>query len=182
MKGRGGVIINTASIGGLFIIPFNPVYAATKAAVVHFSRSLAYLGPAEGIRVAAICPGFAVSLQRCAWWGWRRRASAALVRSMAMDAANCSRYHLQPCRRDVVRVSVCVQETPLIADVKHVIADAVVMGGGLLTADTVADVVMTVLERSGRELDGAVVAVSAKVGALTIPYSTGAIIKSGSKL
>ncbi len=60
MKGRGGVIVNTASIGGLFVIPFSPVYAATKAAVVHFTRSLGYLGQADNIRITAICPGFAV--------------------------------------------------------------------------------------------------------------------------
>jgi NAD(P)-dependent dehydrogenase (short-subunit alcohol dehydrogenase family) len=55
--GRGGVIVNTASMGGLIPMPGSPVYAATKAGVIHFSRSLAFLG-AEGIRVNAICPTF----------------------------------------------------------------------------------------------------------------------------
>jgi NAD(P)-dependent dehydrogenase (short-subunit alcohol dehydrogenase family) len=53
----GGVIINTASMGGLLPMPDSPVYAATKAGVVNFSRSLAHLA-AEGIRVNAICPSF----------------------------------------------------------------------------------------------------------------------------
>lgn len=53
----GGVIVNTASMGGLLPMPNNPVYAAAKAGVVNFSRSLAYLS-AEGIRVNAVCPTF----------------------------------------------------------------------------------------------------------------------------
>lgn len=56
-QGGGGVIVNTASMGGLIPMPGSPVYAATKAGVIHFSRSLAYLA-AEGIRVNAICPTF----------------------------------------------------------------------------------------------------------------------------
>jgi NAD(P)-dependent dehydrogenase (short-subunit alcohol dehydrogenase family) len=53
----GGVIINTASMGGIEPMPASPVYAATKAGVIQFSRSLALLA-AEGIRVNAICPTF----------------------------------------------------------------------------------------------------------------------------
>lgn len=53
----GGVIVNTASMGGLLPMPNNPVYAAAKAGVVNFSRSLGYLS-AEGIRVNAVCPTF----------------------------------------------------------------------------------------------------------------------------
>ena len=56
-QGGGGVIVNTASMGGLVPMPTNPVYAATKAGVIHFSRSLAYLAD-EGIRVNAVCPSF----------------------------------------------------------------------------------------------------------------------------
>jgi NAD(P)-dependent dehydrogenase (short-subunit alcohol dehydrogenase family) len=55
---NGGVIINTASMGGLLPMPGSPVYAATKAAVVNFTRSLAYLAPEANIRVNAICPTF----------------------------------------------------------------------------------------------------------------------------
>ncbi len=53
----GGAIVNTASMGGLLPMPGNPVYAAAKAGVVNFTRSLAYLA-AEQIRVNAICPSF----------------------------------------------------------------------------------------------------------------------------
>jgi len=56
-QGGGGVIVNTASMGGLIPMPGSPVYAAAKAGVIHFSRSLAYLA-GEGIRVNAVCPTF----------------------------------------------------------------------------------------------------------------------------
>lgn len=56
-QGGGGVIVNTASMGGIVPMPTNPVYAATKAGVIQFTRSLAYL-VGEGIRVNAVCPSF----------------------------------------------------------------------------------------------------------------------------
>jgi NAD(P)-dependent dehydrogenase (short-subunit alcohol dehydrogenase family) len=57
-SGKGGVIINTASMGGLLPMPDSPVYAASKAGVVNFTRSLAYLAAQDRIRVNAICPSF----------------------------------------------------------------------------------------------------------------------------
>lgn len=56
--GTRGVIINTASMGGLLPMPGSPVYAAAKAGVVNFTRSLGYLAEESGIRVNAICPTF----------------------------------------------------------------------------------------------------------------------------
>lgn len=57
----GGAIVATASLAGLTAVPFDPVYAANKAAVVGLARAM---GPAlahEGITYNAICPGFAES-------------------------------------------------------------------------------------------------------------------------
>ncbi|HZU75353.1 MAG TPA: SDR family NAD(P)-dependent oxidoreductase [Dehalococcoidia bacterium] len=53
----GGVIVNTASISGLTPHFLDPMYAATKAAVVNLTRSLTFLQPEAGIRVNAVCPG-----------------------------------------------------------------------------------------------------------------------------
>lgn len=39
-------------------MPFSPIYAATKAGVIHFSRSMSYMA-ARKVRVNAICPAFA---------------------------------------------------------------------------------------------------------------------------
>jgi NAD(P)-dependent dehydrogenase (short-subunit alcohol dehydrogenase family) len=60
MQGGGGVIVNTASMGGMVPMPASPVYAASKAGVIQFSRSLAHLA-GEGIRVNAICPTFTLT-------------------------------------------------------------------------------------------------------------------------
>src|SRR5207302_5439106 len=52
----GGAIVATSSLAGLTAVPFEPLYAANKHAVVGLVRSL---GPAmveEGIRINAICP------------------------------------------------------------------------------------------------------------------------------
>ncbi len=51
---KGGVVINVASMGGLLPMPQSPVYAAAKAGVVNFTRSLAAFGKSSGIRVNAI--------------------------------------------------------------------------------------------------------------------------------
>ena len=53
----GGVIINTASVAGLGPHLIDPVYAATKAAVVNLTRSLTFLLAEDGIRVNSVCPG-----------------------------------------------------------------------------------------------------------------------------
>jgi NAD(P)-dependent dehydrogenase (short-subunit alcohol dehydrogenase family) len=52
----GGVIINTASVAALAPMPIDPVYSATKAAVVRITESCAPLA-GEGIRVNAVLPG-----------------------------------------------------------------------------------------------------------------------------
>lgn len=55
-KRGGGVIIHTASMAAFMGFPPDAVYAATKAAVVVFTHSLAALAE-EGIRVNCVCPG-----------------------------------------------------------------------------------------------------------------------------
>lgn len=57
----GGSIVATASLAGLTAVPYDPLYAANKHAVVGLARSLGPGLAPEGIRVNAICPGFAES-------------------------------------------------------------------------------------------------------------------------
>jgi len=55
----GGVIVVTASLAGLTAIPDDPVYGLTKHAVVGFVRSVAPQLKSRGIRIQAVCPGWA---------------------------------------------------------------------------------------------------------------------------
>lgn len=60
MKARGGgSIVATSSLAGLAPVPMDPIYAANKHAVVGLVRSLGPVLAGEGIRVNAICPGYA---------------------------------------------------------------------------------------------------------------------------
>jgi NAD(P)-dependent dehydrogenase (short-subunit alcohol dehydrogenase family) len=60
-NGKGGSIINTASIAGLSGDGGPLVYSAAKAAVISLSQSAAVELGADRIRVNAICPGFIVT-------------------------------------------------------------------------------------------------------------------------
>ena len=60
---RSGAIVNVASVEGLRGYPEDPVYAAFKAAVIHFTRSLAVQVGRDGVRVNAIGPDVTESLQ-----------------------------------------------------------------------------------------------------------------------
>jgi NAD(P)-dependent dehydrogenase (short-subunit alcohol dehydrogenase family) len=55
----GGRIVATASLAGLTGMPDDPVYAATKHAVVGFVRSVAPRLSTHGISINAVCPGIA---------------------------------------------------------------------------------------------------------------------------
>ncbi|KAK7079652.1 hypothetical protein SK128_025837 [Halocaridina rubra] len=58
--GSGGVVVNVASIAGLKVVPFGPVYASSKHAIVGYSRSLGhefYYG-INKVKVQCLCPSF----------------------------------------------------------------------------------------------------------------------------
>jgi NAD(P)-dependent dehydrogenase (short-subunit alcohol dehydrogenase family) len=60
---QAGAIVNVSSVEGLRGYPEDPVYAAFKAAVIHFTRSLAVQVGRDGVRVNAIGPDVTESLQ-----------------------------------------------------------------------------------------------------------------------
>lgn len=55
----GGRIVVTASLAGLTPMPSDPVYAASKHAVIGFVRSIAAPLEAHTISINAVCPGIA---------------------------------------------------------------------------------------------------------------------------
>ena len=56
-ESRGGSIVNLSSAAGLFGYPLRAPYAASKWAVIGFTKTLAMELGEFGIRVNAICPG-----------------------------------------------------------------------------------------------------------------------------
>jgi NAD(P)-dependent dehydrogenase (short-subunit alcohol dehydrogenase family) len=57
MREHGGVIVNTASMAGLYPIAGDPIYPAAKAGVIHLTHSLGIYWSKWGIRVNCVCPG-----------------------------------------------------------------------------------------------------------------------------
>ncbi|TPX18825.1 uncharacterized protein E0L32_011504 [Thyridium curvatum] len=56
-RGQGATIITTASVGGIYPQEFTPLYAASKAGILHFTRTVARkLHADDGIRAHALCP------------------------------------------------------------------------------------------------------------------------------
>ena len=56
-QGKGGAIVNLASMFGLCAVPNNVAYSASKGGVVNLTRAAGTMYAAENIRVNAVCPG-----------------------------------------------------------------------------------------------------------------------------
>ena len=67
MAERGGCVINVASIGGLAARGAVPIYATTKAGLIHLTKALA-LELAPGVRVNALAPGVVKTDMARAFW------------------------------------------------------------------------------------------------------------------
>ncbi|NIP15218.1 MAG: SDR family NAD(P)-dependent oxidoreductase [Pseudomonadales bacterium] len=57
MREKGGAITVTASIAGFGPLAIDPLYAATKAALISLVRSIAAANEGSNVRINAICPG-----------------------------------------------------------------------------------------------------------------------------
>ncbi|MGQ0573876.1 MAG: SDR family oxidoreductase [Pseudonocardia sp.] len=58
-RAGGGTVVVTASLAGLVPMPGDALYTLTKHAVVGYVRAAGAMLAEEGIRVNAVCPGFA---------------------------------------------------------------------------------------------------------------------------
>ena len=57
MRAAGGAITITASTAGLSAVPVDPMYTATKYALVGFGRAVAAANDGSSVRINVICPG-----------------------------------------------------------------------------------------------------------------------------
>lgn len=55
---KGGVIVNVASVLGLYGFPLASIYSASKGGVIQLTRALAIEWASSGFRLNALCPGF----------------------------------------------------------------------------------------------------------------------------
>jgi NAD(P)-dependent dehydrogenase (short-subunit alcohol dehydrogenase family) len=78
MREGGGAIVNIASIGGLSVESSIGVYNATKAALIHLTRTLA-AELAPGVRVNAVAPGLVKTDMARALWEPAEEQLAARV-------------------------------------------------------------------------------------------------------
>ena len=57
MREKGGGITLTASVAGFGALPVDPLYSATKHAVIGFGRSVAAANDGGSVRINVVCPG-----------------------------------------------------------------------------------------------------------------------------
>ncbi len=81
MRERGGVVLNTSSIGGMSVEPAIGIYNATKAALIHLTQTLA-AELAPGVRVNALAPGLVKTDMARALW---EPAEEAIARRLPLQ-------------------------------------------------------------------------------------------------
>jgi 3-oxoacyl-[acyl-carrier protein] reductase len=121
-KGQAPAVVNTASIVGLRPGPQPPVYAASKAAVVNLTKTLAWnLGP--DIRVNAVAPG------------WMEGDWMVRMLGEKYDELMGKRAKQTPLRRCVTADDVAEVMLNLLTANRFVTGEVVVIDGGF-TAST----------------------------------------------
>ena len=78
MQEHGGSVLNIASVGGLSVETSIGAYNATKAALLHLTRTLA-AELAPGVRVNAIAPGLVKTDMARALWEPHEAAMAGVM-------------------------------------------------------------------------------------------------------
>jgi meso-butanediol dehydrogenase/(S,S)-butanediol dehydrogenase/diacetyl reductase len=105
-QGKGGSIVNTASMAGKKAAPLLAHYSASKFAVIGFTQALALETAEHGIRVNAVCPGYVkTSMQEreIAWEAKLRGITPDEVREDYLRAIPLGRLEVP---EDVARVVV----------------------------------------------------------------------------
>jgi NAD(P)-dependent dehydrogenase (short-subunit alcohol dehydrogenase family) len=125
---RRGAIVNLASMAGKIGTAHGLVYAASKAAVISITRSLALAVAADGIRVNCVCPGF---VQTEMWQQLEREISAIV--DMPQELFSQSRLAQIPLGRweqpeDVARVVAFLASERAA----YITGEAVNVSGGLV--------------------------------------------------
>ena len=92
--GRGGVIVNTASVAGKTGVSLLAHYCASKFAVVGFTQSLAREVAGKGIRVNCVCPGYVRTSMQERELGWE-----AELRGMTVEQVRAEYVSLTPLGR-----------------------------------------------------------------------------------
>lgn len=82
-----GVIINNASMAGLLGVAGSAGYAASKAAVISLSKSLALAYADQGLRVNAVCPGPVDTQMTYDEWALVGGPEEGLKRALALSPA-----------------------------------------------------------------------------------------------
>jgi 3-oxoacyl-[acyl-carrier protein] reductase len=97
MRGRGGAIVNMASIFGIVGVANSAAYGVTKAAIVGMTRQFATEFGRDGVRVNAIAPGLIstpLTAGRIAENGWFRKS---LVEAAPLGRAGQAEEIAQAC-------------------------------------------------------------------------------------
>jgi short-subunit dehydrogenase len=79
LKVRRGAIVNVASLTGKSPTPFATIYAASKAGLIGFSRSLQSEMAGSGVTVGVVCPGFVSDAGM-----WAEHESGGVVKAPSM--------------------------------------------------------------------------------------------------
>jgi NAD(P)-dependent dehydrogenase (short-subunit alcohol dehydrogenase family) len=85
----GASIVNMSSITGMIGTPLRAAYAATKSAILGYTRVLAKELAPEGIRVNAVCPGFIDTAFVTPYLADKPEVMAEVLRHIPMGRVGC---------------------------------------------------------------------------------------------